>query len=128
MEALRIPVWLVICALIIMLIRSQRPEFALAASVGAGIISFFLLREDMASIIRWVQRVNVTGAMQNEAVSMMLKAGGIAFVSEFASDLCADAGEKALAGRIDLAERIMLTALSIPFAAQLLEQVTGLLL
>ena len=57
----------------------------------------------------------------------MLRAGGIALISEFAADLCMDAGEKALAGRIELAERIALTGMCIPFAARLLSDMAALI-
>jgi len=127
MEAMRLPVVLTACALVIMLLRQQRPEFAAMATLAAGAASFFLLKDDLMAIVQWITQAGTAIRAPNEAVSIMLKAGGIALISEFASDLCSDAGEKALAGRIDLAERIVLTGMCIPFAAQMLDQMTGIL-
>lgn len=127
MSALRLPVWLTVCALAIMLVRQQRPEFATLAAVAAGVASFFLLREDLAAIVQWITQAGTAIRAPNAAVDTMLKAGGVALISEFASDLCSDAGEKALASRIDLAERIVLTGMCIPFAGQMLNQMMEIL-
>ena len=127
MEALRLPVWLTACALMIMLLRQQRPEFAAVAAMAAGVASFFLLKDDLTAIVDWINRAGTAIRAPNNAVNVMLKAGGVALISEFASDLCSDAGEKALAGRIDLAERILLTGMCIPFAGQMLDQMLEIL-
>lgn len=127
MNTLRLPVWLTVCALAIMLVRQHRPEFATLASLAAGIISFFLLKDDLAAVVNWLEQAGTAIRAPNETVATLLKAGGMALLCEFASDLCADAGEKALAGRIDLAERVLLTAMCIPFASQMLQQMLEIL-
>ena len=127
MEALRLPVWLTACALVIMLLRQQRPEFAAVAAMAAGVASFFLMRDDLIAIVEWISRAGEAIRAPDDTVNVMLKAGGVALISEFASDLCSDAGEKALAGRIDLAERVVLTGMCIPFAGRMLEQMREIL-
>lgn len=127
MEAIRLPAALTACALVIMLLRQQRPEFAAIATMAAGTASFFLLKDDLAAIVQWISQAGTAIRAPNEAMSIMLKAGGVALISEFASDLCSDAGEKALAGRIDLAERVVLTGMCIPLAAQMLDRMAEIL-
>lgn len=127
MTTLRLPVWLTVCALVIMLVRQHRPEFATLAALAAGLVSFFMLKDELAGVISWLEQAGTAIRAPNETVATMLKAGGVALLCEFASDLCADAGEKALAGRIDLAERVLLTAMCIPFAAQMLQQMLEIL-
>lgn len=127
MEAIRAPVWLTACALIIMLLRQNRPEIATLASLAAGILSFFMLRNELSSIAEWIRTASSSISGLDAPMGVMLRAGGIALISEFASDLCVDAGEKALSGRIELAERIALTSMCIPFAAQLIGGMAALL-
>lgn len=127
MEAVRVPIWLTACAMVIMLLRQHRPEIATLAALAAGVVSFFMLRDDLITVADWIGRAGSAIEALDGSVSVMLRAGGIALISEFASDLCSDAGEKALAGRIELAERIALTGMCVPFAAQLLNDMASLI-
>ncbi len=127
MEAIRVPIWLTACAMVIMLLRQHRPEIATLAALAAGIVSFFMLRDDLTSVADWLGRAGSAIEALDGSVNVMLRAGGVALISEFAADLCGDAGEKALAGRIELAERIALTGMCVPFAARLLGDMAALI-
>ena len=58
--------------------------------------------------------------------SILLKITGIAYLSEFASNICKDAGETAIASKVELAGRVLIIALSIPIISTLLETMLGL--
>ena len=49
----------------------------------------------------------------------MDKGAGIAIVAELGSQLCMDAGESALAGRVALASRVAMLGLCAPMLAEL---------
>lgn len=127
MEAVRIPVWLTACAMVILLLRQHRPEIATLAALAAGVVSFFMMKDDLMEVADWIRQAGAAIHSLDGSANVMLRAGGIALISEFAADLCMDAGEKALAGRIELAERIALTGMCIPFAARLLSDMAALI-
>lgn len=127
MEAVRIPVWLTACAMVILLLRQNRPEIATLAALAAGVVSFFMMKDDLMEVADWIRQAGAAIQSLDGSANVMLRAGGIALISEFAADLCMDAGEKALAGRIELAERIALTGMCIPFAARLLSDMAALI-
>ena len=58
---------------------------------------------------------------------MILKGAGISVVSELGSQLCVDAGERALAGRITLASRLAMLALCAPMLSQIAAMIAGTL-
>ena len=51
-------------------------------------------------------------------------ATGVSLVAEFAAHLCEDAGEKALAGRVELAVRVTLFAMAAPLLTEVVAIVT----
>lgn len=59
----------------------------------------------------------------DDVTAVILKGAGIAIVSELGTQLCTDAGERALAGRIGLAARLATLGLCAP----MLCQITGLI-
>ena len=56
----------------------------------------------------------VEGMPDGDVAALVLKGAGIAVVSELGTQLCADAGERALAGRIALAARLATLGLCAP--------------
>jgi stage III sporulation protein AD len=59
---------------------------------------------------------------------LLIKALGIGYLCRFASDLCRDAGETALAGYVELAGKVMIVVLSFPLLEQVAQTVKRLIL
>ncbi len=58
----------------------------------------------------------------NEAyITILLKMIGIAFLAEFSSSMCKDAGQTAIAGQIDFAGKLTMLVISLPILQSLLE-------
>ena len=62
-----------------------------------------------------------------DITAIVLKGAGIAIVSEMGEQLCADAGESALAGRIALASRVAMLGLCAPLVGELTALIGGAL-
>ena len=58
---------------------------------------------------------------------VLLKMTGIAYLIEFTASSCKDAGETAIASKVELAGRILIMAMSIPILTTLLETISQLL-
>ena len=56
----------------------------------------------------------------------MLKITGIAYLSQFGMQICADAGEGAIAAKIELAGKILIMTVSAPILLAVLDVVMGL--
>ena len=61
-----------------------------------------------------------------KTVKMLLKIGGISLLMDFAAQTCRDAGENGLALKVELAGRVMLILLALPFMQALLTQILSL--
>ena len=62
-----------------------------------------------------------------EMATALSLAAGVAVLSELGAQLCADAGETALAGRVTLAARVAMLALCAPLLTELVDAVGGAL-
>ncbi|KKC29766.1 mutants block sporulation after engulfment [Caldanaerobacter subterraneus subsp. pacificus DSM 12653] len=56
-----------------------------------------------------------------------LKIIGIAYITEFGSQLCQDANEKNLASKIEIAGKVMIIFLSIPIIIGLVEAILSIM-
>ena len=61
------------------------------------------------------------------AVYVVLRVIGIAYVAQFGAELCRDAGESAVASKIEFAGKIIIMTLSMPIMYKLLEVVNKII-
>lgn len=103
-------------------IRVQRPELATAVSLAVGAAVLVMLVTQAEGFFPEVRRLwSMLSALDGTAGSAMLKAAGVTVVSELAAQLCRDAGETALAGRVALIARVTVLALCVPLVSELAE-------
>ena len=120
---LKVAALCVAVAMICSALRLQRPEMATAVSLAAGLAVLTLLFGEIRQAGSWLDVFRTLMGSDGDLTATILKGAGIAVVSELGAQLCADAGESALAGRVTLASRIAMLGLCAP----LLKELTGLL-
>ena len=126
MNMLRIAGLCLAAALVCATIRSVHPQLATIAALACGAGVMLLSLEDLGSFSDALRRLE--GAINAGGGQIgLLKICGIALVAEFAADICRDAGEAALAKRIDLGVRLGVVAASLPAAARLMDCVLELM-
>ena len=126
MQVLRILVLCLSAALICMTLRTAHPHMAAVVAMAAGMAALMLSNADLGTFSRAIRTLE--GCLQEDTQPLyLLKLCGIALIAEFASDICRDAGESALAHRIDVGVRIGVVASALPAAAEIMERIAELL-
>lgn len=119
--ALRVVVLCVAAAMLCAALRAQRPEFALALSLAAGLAAMLMAMDPMKQMVSTLQSLFQMANLDGETASIVLKATGIAILSELGVQICSDAGESALAGRIRLVTRIAILGLAAPLMREIMD-------
>ena len=70
----------------------------------------------------FMQNYSVDGA----GIAAVVKITGIAYTAQFSADICRDAGESAVASRIELAGRLMMLLAALPMVFSAVEAICGL--
>lgn len=113
-------------ALICAMVRSAHPQIAAAVALACGLGVLMLSMEDLELLAAALRRLEEAAKLDNGRMTL-LRLCGVAIVAEFASDICRDAGEAALAKRIDVGVRLGITAAALPAAGEIMESIAGLL-
>lgn len=116
-----------IALIIIIIVKQYRPEFTMYVSVAAGIIILLLVMDKLSSIIDLLTNLANKTSLNNEFIFLLIKITGIAILTEFASSVCKDSGETAIASKVDMGGKIIIIAMSIPIIASLLETILKVL-
>ena len=113
--------------IIIVILKQYKPEFAIYVSMIAGVLILVLAIQKLTGIINLLQSLANKTYINKSFLSILLKITGIAFITEFAVSICSDAGEKALASKIEIGSKVIIIAMSIPIITSLLELVIEIL-
>lgn len=117
----------IITALLALSLRGQRPEFAMLLSLCCGVFVLLNLLGQMKGILSGLERVMAGLSGQSDLTGIILKALGICIVAELGSQCCRDAGEAAIAAKVELAAKTALVLMCMPVFTQLLETAGELL-
>lgn len=113
--------------IIIVILKQYKPEFAIYVSMIAGGLILVLAIQKLTGIINLLQSLANKTYINKSFLSILLKITGIAFITEFAVSICSDAGEKAIASKIEIGSKVIIIAMSIPIITSLLELVIEIL-
>ena len=113
--------------IIIVILKQYKPEFAIYVSMIAGVLILVLAIQKLTGIINLLQSLANKTYINKSFLSILLKITGIAFITEFAVSICSDAGEKAIASKIEIGSKVIIIAMSIPIITSLLELVIDIL-
>lgn len=126
MTAIRVVILCLSAAMICATLRVERPEIATAVSLCAGLMALMLTGDALKTVASGLGRFAALAAFDSEVSAAVLKAAGIAVISELAGQVCADAGERALEGRIRLASRIVMLGMAMPIVSNVVDSVQSL--
>ena len=127
MDVLQIVALGLMATVLIVVVKSQRPELAVLLSVAAGVIIFLLMVGKISSIIEVIKELSERAGISMIYLGTILKIVGIAYIAEFGSQICRDAGEGAVASKIEFAAKILIMVLAVPIVVAVLQALLKLL-
>jgi len=104
----------IIGAVLAITIKQTRPELAVMVSLVTCIVLLLYTSNSLGEIINQFNQIVGKSGIDTNYFNIALKACAIAYITEFASALCKDAGENAIAVKTEFAGKISILLLSIP--------------
>ncbi|EAX47922.1 putative sporulation protein [Thermosinus carboxydivorans Nor1] len=116
-----------VVTLLILIIRRQRPEFALQLSLTLATVIFLLVLGKINVVLNLFRDLAEKANISQTYLNTILKIIGIAYITEFGAQVCRDAGEGAVAGKIEFAGKILVMVMAIPIIALVLDTIVRLI-
>lgn len=110
----------VLLTVIIVYFKQVRSDFALPLVL---VCSFVLLKNTLSLLLVNYEFINsvLNGSAVGEYSGILMKTLGISLTVQTASDICRDAGESAIASKIELFGKAEMLIISIPLIKKILE-------
>ncbi|MEW6447036.1 MAG: stage III sporulation protein AD [Bacillota bacterium] len=121
MEILRVVGFALVAAIMALVLRREKPELALAVGVAAGLVIFLAFLGKIGAVIRVLDGVAGKAGLNMVYLDTILKIVGIAYIGDFGAQMCRDAGEGALAAKVEFAAKVLILVLALPIIIALLD-------
>ncbi|KKB37251.1 Stage III sporulation protein AD [Bacillus thermotolerans] len=108
---------------LVLLLQEQQPIFAFLLVLFVGSSLFLFLADRMAGIILLIQKLAARAQLEMVYVETILKIIGVSYIAEFAAQISKDAGQEALAAKMELAGKIIILSMAVPILTLLIETI-----
>lgn len=117
----------IIASLLFIILKDLNAPFAFFIIVISGIVIFFIVIQQVGSIIQLIHTLGQKASIENIYLETILKIIGIAYITELGANLTKDAGLGAVASKIELAGKIFILLLAIPIITAVIEAILNFL-
>ena len=126
MDIFKVVGFSIISVVLIVLLREEKKEIALLLTIVSGICILIFALSKITPIINMLNSLIDKSGINKDFLTIILKITGIAYIVEFGKNICIDAGQSAIATKLEMAGKIIIISLSLPLIASLVNILTGL--
>ncbi|SHH54357.1 stage III sporulation protein AD [Sporanaerobacter acetigenes] len=127
MEVLQIVVIGIIATVMIMLLKDEKPEFAILISIATSIVIFYIVADKLKIVVQVLTDMAKNADVDFIFFTTILKIIGIAYIVEFGAQISRDAGEESIASKIELGGKVVIMVLAIPIFMALMDLIFKIL-
>lgn len=117
----------VVAALLAVQLKGSKTEYGIYIGTAAGIFLFSFIVDRLELLIGTIEEIRSYIDLDAGYFATLLKMIGIAYISEFSSGICRDAGYQTIAGQIETFTKLTILILGTPVLLALLETIAGFL-
>ena len=111
----------IIATTLSVILKQQKSEFAVQISIVTGLIIFSFILSQLEYVIDTLHSLAKRVELDSLYFSTVLKVVGISYIGEFGAQISRDAGEGAIASKIELGAKVIIMTMSVPILMSLLD-------
>ena len=107
-------------------LKSLKPEYGQVLLIGMGVFLFFFALSYLDGIKEMIEALTSMITVPKTYLTILIKMVGIAYVCEFASNLCKDAGCQTIGSQVEMIGKLSIIFISIPVVTSLIDVIGSL--
>lgn len=117
----------IVAALLSVILKQYKPEMGMAVSLVTGIAILLAAISVIKPVISTITQLVDIAELDKSYASVLIKALAICYITQLSSDCCKDAGESAIATKLQFAGKIAVIVVAMPMFTSLSNIVISLL-
>ena len=126
MDIFKILAFATISLVLILIVEKNNKELGIMLMLVASIGIFISVFSSIKEIVHILKKLADGAGVNSGYFMLILKVTGIAYLVEIVKNVCTDAGNSALASKVELAGKISAAVLTIPLVTNVISLVEGL--
>ena len=113
---------LAICAIVLIsIVKAYKPEFSIYVVIASSLLILYFIIDNLKYGFLYLTKIYEQLDTGKDYFPIIIKILAVAYITEFTSQICQDAGEKAISSKVELAGKVIIFYLSIPIFISILQ-------
>ena len=108
-------------------VKSFRPELSIYVVLATVMVIFLMALDKLSTVFQFLGTVYGQMTYGKNFFPIIIKVLAVAYLADFTAQLCKDAGEGAIANKVELAGKIVIFYLAMPILLAILELINSVL-
>lgn len=117
----------IVGAILSVTIKGLHPEIAITISLATAVVILIYISDNLRTVIAEFADIISKSGINTQYFQIALKACLVAYITQFASHICRDAGENAIATKVELAGKLSVVVMTVPVMSGFLDAINNLL-
>ena len=110
----------VIASVAILFLKKYLPEYSIIISIVSSGVLLLVVVLALSKIVGEIKDIFGNAGLDEEILTVVLKSLGLCYLTEFAADICRDFGQTSLSSKVELAGKVSIVILTLPFINQII--------
>lgn len=117
-----------LCGVIISsMVKGYKPEFSTYVVIATVMIIFIMVIYKLTAVFEFLSAIYNQISYGKNFFPIILKVLAVAYIADFTAQICRDSGETAIAGKVELAGKVMIFYLAIPVMMTVIDLINKML-
>lgn len=127
MDIFKIVIFGIVATILVLILSEQKKDLAIMITIFASVTILILVLNELSSVVLLLNDLITKTGINKNFLTIILKVTAITYLVEFGKNICQDAGQTAIASKIELAGKVIIVSLSIPIITGLVTILNGLI-
>ena len=96
------------------LLKQYKEEYAMLSALACSVLIFLMVLQQLSPVVSSLNELLNLSAVGGIYTKSLLKALGICYIVQLASDSCKDAGQASIAGKVEFAGKAAILVIALP--------------
>ncbi|MGL5755051.1 MAG: stage III sporulation protein AD [Paraclostridium sp.] len=116
-----------VSTILCLIIKKDRPEMAMFIGILTGIMILLSVTYQFNFIIESINELASKANIPTMYISLIIKLIGIAYLMEFAIQICKDCGEGNIAAKLEFGGKIIVMTMSFPILISIIDMILNII-
>ena len=107
--------------------KAIKPEFVIYIVISTVVILLFFIIDKLVYVFSFLEEVYGNLTYGKTFFSILIKVLAVAYLTDFVSSICKDAGETAISIKVELSGKVIIFYISIPILVSILDLVNSII-